>query len=197
MKTLQYFFFVTVATLLMAADCSNDDNEFYNDVFINVPDVVEIEAQPSYQVGDLLWINTNNLQRYVDETGQSSQVDLYRSSGGALSFSFTYLLERKVSAVAWEVVNLQNSLVDEEGSAVAADFVFAKSEYNFGTERYGYRNGIRLLELGEYRLSFGYNSASLNSVELRSDSTGKSLYVNINSLNSDIDGFGYYNFTVN
>ena len=201
MKTLQYSFFIAIASLLMAADCSNDDAEFYNDVFINVPDLVEIETRPSYVVGDLLWINTIAMRRYVDEAGQNTRLDLLRSSGYAPSYSFTYLLERKTSGDNWEVVNLQNSLVANSpemmGSAVAADFVFATSKYNPLTETYDYRNAIRFEQPGDYRLSFGYNSASVNSVELRSDSFGNNLFVNINSSNSDIDSQGYYYITVN
>ena len=44
MKTIQYFFFVAVATVLMAADCSNKDSEFYNDVFVTAPELVTVES---------------------------------------------------------------------------------------------------------------------------------------------------------
>lgn len=197
MKTLRYFFFIALASLLMASDCSNDDTEFYNDVFIDVPNLVEIETQSAYVVGDVVQINTNAMGRYVDEINESNRLDLYRSSGGAKSYSFTYILEKKNSNGEWGIVNPQNLLVREKGIAVGTDFVFAKSVYNASTERYEFRNGIRLEETGEYRLSFGYNSASINSVELRSDSQGNELYVNINSFNSAIDSTGYYYFLVN
>jgi hypothetical protein len=62
---------------------------------------------------------------------------------------------------------------------------------------YEYKVGFPLLSSGTYRLSFGYNSDSYTSVELRSDSPATRLILNINSLVSGIDSNGYYNFTVN
>ena len=47
MKTIQHLFFVAMATLLMAADCSNKDSEFYNDVFVSKPGLVTLENTSS------------------------------------------------------------------------------------------------------------------------------------------------------
>jgi hypothetical protein len=45
MKTIRYFFFVALGSVLMAADCSNKDNEFYNDVHMTSTDLVQVENQ--------------------------------------------------------------------------------------------------------------------------------------------------------
>jgi hypothetical protein len=197
MKTIQYFFFVALGCVLMAADCSNKDSEFYNDVYITTPDLVQIEALPSYAVNDVLWINSNAFSRYTPEAGQANALDVYKTTGGAPSFNFSYVLERRISAEEWGVVTLNNNLLQDKGISEETDvFIGANCIYNAASETYDFRSGMRLTQAGEYRLSFGYNSTNTTSVELRSDTIGNNLFLNINSLCSALDGAGYYNFTV-
>jgi len=196
MKTIQYFFFVVLGCVLMAADCSNKDSEFYNDIYVTIPELVTIETQNSYAVNDVLWLNSDNFSRYLTEPNQTTQLDVLKTTN-AQSFSFTYLLEKKVGTDTWELVLPGNALITQRGSAVETDlFIAAACVYNAGSEEYEFRSGIRLTQPGEYRLSFGYNSVSTTAVELRSDSFNNNLFLNINSPNTELDGSGNYNFTV-
>ncbi|GEM_PF-506941 len=204
MKTIRYFFFVALGSVLMAADCSNKDSEFYNDVYMTSTDLVQVEKQASYVVGDILWINTDNFSRYLAEPGQATPLDVYTTTGGAKSFNFTYILEKKVSDTEWGIVPLGANLIEDQGIVEETE-LFVQALCTFKQEdltdpsldRYQFRSGITLAQPGDYRLSFGYNSTSANSVELRSDSFGNNLFLNINSIfTATLDGGGYYQFTV-
>lgn len=198
MKTIKYFFFVALATVLMAADCSNKDAEFYNDVFATVPNLIAIETQTSYAVNDVLWINSDNFSRYIQEQNQVNPLDTYTTTGGAPSFNFSYLIEKYVSADNWVLVNFGSNLINNKGKSIeTGEFINATCIYNPTTENYDFRTGLKLTQTGNYRLSFGYNSTSTTSVELRSDSVNNNLFLNIDSPITGIDSSGYYNFTVN
>ena len=90
-----------------------------------------------------------------------------------------------------------SQLFIEEGDAQNGSYVYGICEYNATDESYEYRVGFPLLSAGTYRMSFGYNSDSPDTVELRSLSPATRLILNINSLITGLDANGYYNFTVN
>jgi len=197
MKTLQYFFFVALGTVLMAADCSNKDSEFYNDVFVSVPNLVEVQEDvvvpPSSQI---IYVNAT-FNRFLNVPGQTHPLDIYKSTGGAAKFNFTYELEKSNNG-NWSVFEITDSmLLVQKGLAVSGAFVYGSSVYNSANQKYEYRVGFQSLPPGNYRLSFGYNSTSTTDVELRSESLGTNLYLNLNSPYSDLDAGGYYTFTIN
>lgn len=196
MKKLQYLFYGAMATMLMAADCSNKDSEFYNDVYINVPELVDVEEQASYNTGDVIWVNTNNFSRFVNEQGQANPLDVYKTSGGARTFTFSYLLEKQNASGQWDLVPVDHLVVTDLGNTVGGDFVLAQAIYDGELRKYEYRGGITLQTAGNYRLSFGYNNSLSSNVVLTSDSIDNNLFVNINSFCSDVSS-GYYSFTVN
>lgn len=183
-----------MATMLMAADCSNKDSEFYNDVYINVPELVDVEQQATFNTGDIIWVNTNNFSRFVNEQGQTSQLDVYKTSGGARSFTFSYLLEKENASGNWDLIPVDNLVESDKGNTFGGDFVLAQAIYD--GNQYQYRGGIRLQSAGHYRISFGYNNGLSSNVVLTSDSIDNNLYVNINSFCSDVSS-GYYSFVVN
>lgn len=197
MKTIKYFFFVALGSVLMAADCSNKDSEFYNDVFITTPELIHIETLPSYNVNDELWINSNAFSRFTPEEGQTNSLDVYRTTGGATTFNFSYTLEKRISADNWALVVLGDNLMPDKGNAQETEFYIAGlCKYNDASETYDFRYGMRLVEAGDYRLRFNYNSGNAATVELRSESVKNNLFLNINSLCSALDAGGYYQFTV-
>ena len=192
MKTLQYFFLVALGTVLMAADCSNKDSEFYNDVFVSVPDLVKV-VQPSSQSIDI----DATFSRFLIVDGQAHPLDIYKSTGGAAQYNFTYELE-KVNNGTWSIVEITDTMLTiEKGLAVSGSFVYGSSVYNSANQKYEYLVGFHSLPPGNYRLSFGYNSTSTTDVELRSESLGSNLYLNLNSPYSALDAGGYYTFTIN
>jgi hypothetical protein len=192
MKKLHYIFLIAVAFLV--TDCDTDDDGFYNNVFADIPNLVAIDAHaPTYTVGENLYVSAD-FSRYLND---GALLDIYQTTG-ATQFAFSYVIEKQINATDWEVVTVSDSQLDiVKGDAQNGSYVYGIAKYNTVDETYEYRVGFPLLSAGTYRLSWGYNSDSLNSVELRSLSPATRLILNINSLVSGVDADGYYHFTVN
>ncbi|PWA04372.1 hypothetical protein DB895_11505 [Flavobacterium psychrotolerans] len=180
----------------MTVSCSNKDSEFYNDVFVNSPNLVSVELVPDAMLKQTLYINAN-IPRYITEANQTNKLDIYKTTGGATRLYFSYELEKKIDA-NWSIVGIaDNQLTTINGEAFSGSFIYGSSIYNPATKIYEYRVGIKSLAPGQYRLSFGYNSNSTTDVEFRSESVGNNLFLNLNSTYSALDGGGYYSFTIN
>jgi len=192
MKKIHYILLIAVAFLV--SNCDTNDDGFYNNVFVDIPNLVSIEAHSStYTVGEKLYIDAD-FSRYLSD---GALLDIYKTTG-ATQFAFSYVIEKQISATEWEVVTVNDSqLVIEEGDAQNGSYIYGICEYNATDESYEYRVGFPLLTAGNYRMSFGYNSDSPDTVELRSLSPTTRLILNINSLITGLDSNGYYNFTVN
>lgn len=174
----------------------NDDDGFYNAEFVSIPNLVDIETEASYAVNDYLYLNAY-IDRLQDEPNQTSPLDLRKSTGNAPSFNFTYSLEKKVGN-DWELVELTtNNTIIDDGTLFSGGFYAAYANFDTTLDRYQFRAGIKLETAGEYRLSFGYNSSNSEAVELRSDSEGNNIFLNITSTQNDLNGNGYYSFVVN
>lgn len=195
MKTIQYFFFVAVATVLMAADCSNKDSEFYNDVFVTSPDLVTVESSdiPEDQAVYVI----ASIPKLLNATNLTKPLDIYKTTGGASKLNFSYEVEKQVDG-EWEYIEITNAQLQiTKGTAQVGSFVLGSAVYNSVNQTYEYRVGLNL-PAGTYRLSFGYNSNANNIVELRSESINNNLFLNLNSPNTtDLNNEGYFNFTVN
>lgn len=196
MKILQYSFYFAAATLLMASDCSNKDSEFYNDVFVTAPNIVHVTANDAFDGGITINVNTENFSKDIQETGQTHKLDVYRTSGGAPSFTFSYLIEKQnATNNEWELYPVTN-IFAEAGAAEAADFVVGHTVYNSSVGVYDFSTVSTFSEPGNYRLSFGYNSLPSKTVLLRSDSINNNLFVNLYSPCDDLDANGFFYFTV-
>ncbi len=195
MKTIQYFFFVAVATVLMAADCSNKDSEFYNDVFVTSPDLVIIERSAIPE--DRAVYVSASIPKLLNATNLTKPLDIYKTTGGASKLIFSYEVEQQVDG-EWEYIEITDSQLQIiKGTAQVGSFVLGNAVYNSVNQNYEYRVGLNL-PTGTYRLSFGYNSNANNIVELRSESINNNLFLNLNSPNTtDLNNQGYYNFTIN
>ena len=192
MKKIHYIVLIAVAFLI--TNCDTDDDGFYNNVFIDVPNLVTMEPHSStYTVGEKLVLKADFWKILND----GALIDIFQTTG-ATEFAFSYVIERQVNATEWEVVSVSDSQLDiVKGNAQNGSYVYGICEYNPTDETYEYEVGFPLLSAGTYRLSYGYNSDSKNSVELRSLSPKKRLIMNINSLVTGLNADGYYNFTVN
>jgi hypothetical protein len=192
MKKLHYIILTTIAILV--SNCDTNDDGFYNNVFIDVPNLVTIETPTAtYSVGQKLYVSSQ-FPRILND---GALIDIFQTTG-ANEFVFSYVIEKQINATDWEVVTVNDSQLDiVKGNAQNGSYVYAICEYNTVSGLYEYRVGFPLLSTGTYRLSFGYNSDSKNSVELRSLSPATRLILNINSTITGLDGNGYYNFTVN
>lgn len=198
MKTLKYIFSLTTLFVLFIS-CSDNDTKFYNVQYVNTSGLVTIQTQPSYAVNDILYVN-GNFSRFVNETNQVNPLDIFKTTGGAAKFNFSYILEKKLNATTWNIVDYTNSQLDiNDGQATAASYIYGSSLYNTTTQYYEFQVGVPLLSAGDYRLSFVNNgeNGNINTVELRSESKGTNMFLNINSTVSNLDSNGYYLFTVN
>jgi hypothetical protein len=193
MKKIQYILLITVSILV--SNCDTNDDGFYNNVFVDVPNLLAIDAHSStYSVGEKLYIG-GDFSRYLPDG--ITTLDAFHTTG-ATEFTFSYVIEKQTSATTWEVVTVNDSQLDiVKGNAQNGSYVYGLCEYNATDETYEYRVGFPLLSAGTYRLSFGYNSDSATKVELRSASPATRLILNINSLVSGLNSNGFYNFTVN
>jgi hypothetical protein len=192
MKKLPYILLIAVAFLV--SNCDTNDDGFYNNVFVDIPNLVAIETHAStYTVGEKLYIDAD-FSRYLSD---GALLDIYQTTG-ATQFAFSYVVEKQINATEWEVVSVSDSQLDiVKGDAQNGSYVYGICEYNTTDSTYEYRVGFPLLTTGTYRLSFGYNSDSFNSVELRSLSPATRLVLNINSAITGLNSNGYYTFTVN
>ncbi|MBC8644749.1 hypothetical protein H9W95_13880 [Flavobacterium lindanitolerans] len=91
MKTIKILLLAIIG--LAAVTGCGDDDEFYNSKYTSIPNLITIEHQNSYAVGDVLWLNTN-FSRYQPEPNQTTPLDIFKTTGGA-SFSFAYGLEKR------------------------------------------------------------------------------------------------------
>ncbi|MCA6423154.1 MAG: hypothetical protein IM568_10090 [Flavobacterium sp.] len=192
MKKLHYTVLITIAILV--SNCDTNDDGFYNNVFIDVPNLVTIETPTAtYSVGQKLYVSSQ-FPRILND---GALIDIFQTTG-ANEFVFSYVIEKQINATDWELVTVNDSQLDiVKGNAQNGSYVYAICEYNTVSGLYEYRVGFPLLSTGIYRMSFGYNSDSVSSVELRSLSPATRLILNINSTITGLDGNGFYNFTVN
>ena len=130
---------------------------------------------------------------------QTNLLDIRESTGNASSFNFSYILERQISATEWEIIDVNpNAINVTSGSISGGSFYYASANFSPSSDGYEFRAGIPLTSIGQYRISFGYNSAAGQTIELRSESLDNNLFLNIDTTedNGNLDVSGYYNFTV-
>ncbi len=199
-----------MATLLMAADCSNKDSEFYNDAFVTYdpdekwPNLVTVErsASPEVQVSI-----TVAIPRLLPVSNiPNKKLDIFKTTGGATRMTFSFELEKENTDGTWDFIEfLPTNLSTISGESQVGSFVLAQCVYN-GKDSYDYKANIKGLSSGNYRLSFGYNSTATNIIEFRSESTNNNLFLNLNSIQNSSnpnpstlvsDGSGNYRFTIN
>lgn len=179
----------------MAADCSNKDSEFYNDVFVTVPNLVDVNSL--VLEGQTISINTS-IPRFLTVANLSKPLDIFKTTGGATKLVFSYELEKENTDGTWDFIEFTSANVATGfGESEVGSFVVGRCVYNPDTNFYEYQAGIQALTSGNYRLSFGYNSFDTDLIEFRSESAGNNLSLNIDSPSSILDGSGYYKFTVN
>lgn len=192
------FYIVLFSSSFLFNSCDTNDDGFYHNVYLEANNLVTIETQTNYAVGDYLYINADFSRYLPDATNPSTLLDIYKTTNGATQYAFSYVIEKKINATDWEVVTVNDNLLNiTKGSALNGAYVYGLCQYNNADETYEYNVGFPLQSAGNYRLSFGYNSSSTNKIELRSISNPKDLIMNINSTVSGINSDGYYYFTVN
>lgn len=188
MKNIKLLFLAIVA--IASFSSCGDDDEFYNSKYISIPDLIKVEHQPAYAVGNVLWVNTN-FSRFLAEPGQTTPLDIFKTTNGA-SFSFSYGLERKNLDNTWTIIDLENKMIENQGNIFDGSYNTAECIFNPATETYQFRAGIPLEQTGSYRIFFGFTEASHLELASNNDSE-KSTYLNIRTtVNNSTDGFYYF-----
>jgi len=182
MKNIKLYI-LAVLGILSLVSCKTDD-EFYNAVYITVPDLITIDTPASYAVGDNLSFHTD-FSRYQQEDGMTTLLDIYKTSE-ANSFGFAYRLEKETAPDVWTSV-----LLNED------EYSVADAIYQSGTMTYKCDKSIPLTSAGEYRLSFGESYTGIQSTDLISRNPTNKTAVRITTNANNLDTQGYYYFTVN
>lgn len=191
MKTIQYLFFVAMATLLMAADCSNKDSEFYNDVFVATPNLVTLETTTSG-----IQVNAT-IPRLLNVANQANPIDIFKTTGGATKMNCSYVLEKQDTEGNWDYIEVPlANLVITKGECQTGSFISGSAVYNSTTTNYEYSVGFQSLTSGNYRLSFGFNNNTGTLVSFRSESVNNNLFLNLNTTAPLLDSGGFYPFTI-
>ncbi|MFM2230205.1 MAG: hypothetical protein RL607_1463 [Bacteroidota bacterium] len=193
-KTIALFF---LATSTFFQSCDTNDDDFYNTEYVRVNNLIQVETQSVYHVGDKLFINCE-ADRLVSEVGQTNPLDIRKTTNNAPSLSFSYILEKQTSPTEWATVSVPNNQIDlTAGSIESVGFYMATANYNGLTDSYQFRAGIPLLSAGTYKLSYGYNSSATDIIELRSNSVSSAITLMIYTTSNAVNSEGNYIFTVN
>ena len=185
-----------MATLLMAADCSNKDSEFYNDVFVSAPNLVTLETTTS-GIQTVVSVNAT-IPRLLTVANQTNPLDLFKTTGGATKMNFSYVLEKQNTEGDWEYIDVPlANLVNTKGESQTGSFISGSAVYNSTTTNYEYSVEFQSLSSGNYRLSFGFNNNTGTLVSFRSESINNNLFLNLNTTAPALDSGGFYPFTIN
>ena len=178
------------------SSCDTNDDDFYNTEYVRVNGLVTIETQASYAVGDKITVNCV-VDRLVNELGQSTPLDIRKTTNNAPSLTFSYVLEKQ-NGSEWVPVSVPaNQMEVSSGQLQNLGFYLATAPYDTVQEAYVFRAGLPLLSSGTYRLSYGYNSEETDVVELRSNSASDAITLLIYTTSNALNNSGFYTFTVN
>ncbi|WP_313807373.1 hypothetical protein [Flavobacterium sp.] len=182
MKKIHFFILALFASITLVS--CNDDDEFYNSVYLDIPELVKIEVPGGgYAVNDNLNFSID-FSRYLAEPGQTTPLDLFKTSG-ATSFGFAYYLERKDGSV-WKTV------FPNQDEFRIGDIVYVSA-----TETYEFDESYPLAVAGEYRFRLEpYDGNKLKTNLVSRNDENKTLISIITSADN-IDSEGYYYFDVN
>ncbi len=191
MKKSILFYILLLLPILNS--CSKEDEEFFNAVYTTIPGLVTIEAQPSFAVNDIIWLNTNTFSRYLTEPNQTTPLDVYKTTKSE-TFSFLYRLEKQVNG-EWENVAIGTNFIENKGEMSIGNYITGIAFYNEVTEAYEYRGGIILTQPGQYRIGFfsGFNGFNFDII---SESANRSTFLTIATTAFNAPN-GFYTFTVN
>jgi hypothetical protein len=182
MKTIRLVL-VTLLGILTLTSCKGDD-EFYNAVYITIPDLISIDTPTNYVVNDDVTFHVS-FSRYLPEDQLSTLLDLYKTTQ-ASSFGYAYRLEREITPNVW--VSVFNN---------GDTYSIAEALYDTSTMTYNSDVSINLTVTGNYRLSFGESYTGNQSTDLFSRNPSNQTSVRITTNANNTDSEGYYYFTVN
>lgn len=182
MKNLKLYIIAFLSALTVLS-CKSDD-DFYNTIYLSVPNLITIDTPGSYAVGDVVSFHSD-FSRYLPEAGQTDLLDVYRTTE-ALSFGFAYRLERETAPNVWTSVLLEGD-----------EFSVAEASYDTFSMTYSNDTALQLTQTGNYRLSFGTSFAGAPATDLISRNPQNKTAVIISTTPNDVDSLGYYHFTVN
>ena len=131
-----------------------DDDVYWNNVELKIKDILKVENQGNYIVGDTLFFELN-FSRYLPEEDKSNLLDVYETSG---AYEFTYnfgILKYSAFSGIYQGFRIDEEfLVAEKGDVDFSNQISVI--FNMETNIYESRIGIVLAEEGEYQLNFDY-----------------------------------------
>lgn len=165
--------------LLSISSCTSLDEvePFY--VRLNVPNLINIEEQSVYHVGDQLYINVD-FSRYLPEEGYTELLDVYKTTQTE-NFSFLFSFLKKNAYGGWSEIDVHNATLIYKGLKEGYGYA---SVLNTQTNEYELRLGIPLLETGEYKVKINNEMYPINN-----EGVSLTLYTSLLNSNGDTDGY--------
>ena len=114
----KYYLLSIILLNLFIVGCDTNDATFYKDVFITAPNLVRIETSPTgYYVNDKIYINCY-IGRLLNVPNQNNLLDVRKSTGYSEKFSFSCLLEKKINATDWEIIDVNPTAIDVTSGSI-------------------------------------------------------------------------------
>ena len=191
MKQLILFFSTLVLIL-----CDTEDRNFYNSIYVTSPTpVIKVEATASqYNVGDFVYVNTDDFNNVITEPGQSTPLNIFKTTNSTFMLYFFYL-EKNVNGEWTRVIVSSNNLDVDSGTANLTETINVMAFYNELTDKFDSRIGVKIESPGQYRLIFQESIQTSNHIQLSSPSVNGFTAVIISSKLQFGTG-NSYNFTV-
>ena len=191
MKQLILFF-----STLVLISCDTEDRNFYNSIYVTSPTpVIKVEATASqYNVGDFVYVNTDDFNNVITEPGQSTPLNIFKTTNSTFMLYFFYL-EKNVNGEWTRVIVSSNNLDVDSGTANLTETINVMAFYNELTDKFDSRIGVKIESPGQYRLIFQESIQTSNHIQLSSPSVNGFTAVIISSKLQFGTG-NSYNFTV-
>lgn len=184
-----------LASTLFISCYSRDDDYNVKTVNLFVPNLIEYEAQTSYNINEYAYFDVS-FSRYLPEQGYSDLLDILKTTNSD-KFFVNFSLYKKDLYGNYNYLNFNNFYILEKGELNSSYYGAGFAVLNSATNKYEFRIGIQLLEAGEYRIRVDPNFTPLNK-----DNSSFFNTINLNiettsNLSSDININNEYDFTVN
>lgn len=179
-----------IVSFFMLTSCwSEDDSSNYKNINLNIPNLIQFETQPTFNINDYVYFNIN-FSRYLPEQGYSDLLDIYKTTG-ATNFIFNFNLYKKSAYNIYEKVNFSTFYILDKGAIENTYYSNGFALYNDINKMYEFRAGIQLLEQGNYKLEIEPYINPINQPY------HKNIYLSIYSVSNSNDFTNEYFFQVN
>lgn len=187
MKTITKYI-LGILSIALLFSCSEPDDIDMGSKKIQASNLIQIEAQPTNKLNDLIFVNAS-FSRFLPEEGYSDLLDIYKTTKST-EYTFEFILEKKSAYNTWTPLNIGSKIDVTKGKSYNTTTTTAVCVFNPVTNLYEFSAGIPLLETGEIRVRI---SNYLYPVYTSTSNIQVYIYTSI----SKLDDQGAFYFTIN